>query len=343
MPDNNKRKPILWEKPGNNLVKCSICHNYCVIPRDAISRCFSRKNANGEMELNNYGFISSIAVDPIEKKPLYHFHPGTKVLSVGGWGCNFKCKHCQNWQISQISATNIEQNGGRYLSPEKLVDLISETGSQGISWTYNEPAIWLEYTLDSAKLAKERGFYTAYVSNGYITKEALDELAPYLDAFRVDLKSSEDKFYREICGVSSAKGVFETTKYAKELGMHIETVTNIIPTYNDSRENLRNIARWIAENLGTKTPWHVTRFFPNYELSNIAPTPLETINMAVEIGQQEGLEFIYKGNIPEKADTICPNCKNIAVSRDKYITLNTDKSGNCKYCGENLNLTLNNP
>ncbi|OGI00953.1 MAG: AmmeMemoRadiSam system radical SAM enzyme [Candidatus Melainabacteria bacterium GWF2_37_15] len=253
----------------------------------------SRKNVDGEMVLNTYAMASSIAVDPIEKKPLYQFHPGTKVFSVGGWGCNFQCKHCQNWHISQ----DMQENKGYCLPPEKMIELAIEHKCEGVCWTYNEPAIWLEYTIDSAKLAKEKGLYTAYVTNGFMTIEALDLIAPYLDVFRVDLKSFDDEFYREISGIKSGKGVFETARHAKELGMHIEAVTNIIPTKNDSEENLKNLAEWIAENLGKDTPWHVTRFFPNYKLDNIEPTPIETLKKAEELGKQAGLKYIYLGNI----------------------------------------------
>lgn len=286
-------KALLWEKLENNAVRCNICHNRCVIPEGKTSRCLSRRNDRGEMVLNTYALASSVAVDPIEKKPLYHFHPGTKVFSVGSWGCNFSCKHCQNWQISQgfIKEKSI------YLPHEKMIELALKHGSQGVCWTYNEPAIWLEYTIDCAKLAKENGLYTAYVTNGYMTIEALELISQYLDAYRVDLKSSEDNFYREISGVAGAKGVFETAKRAKELGMHIEAITNIIPTKNDSEQNLKNIAEWIAQNLGVETPWHVTRFFPNYKLDNIPPTPLETLKLAEEIGRAAGLKHIHIGNV----------------------------------------------
>lgn len=330
-------KPILWEKKEKDFVQCNICHNRCLIAPNAVSRCLSRKNINGEMELQTFGVVSSLADDPIEKKPLYHFHPGTRVFSVGGWGCNFRCLHCQNWNISQPTKKEIKAN---YVSPQMLVDLALEHKCQGLCWTYNEPTIWLEYTLESAKLAKEKGLYTAYITNGYITPEALDIIAPYLDAFRVDLKSYNDEFYRKICGVKEAKGVYETTKHAKALGMHIEAVTNIIPTFNDSDEDLRNIARWIAENLGKDTPWHVTRFFPYCKLEHLPPTPLETIEKAVKIGKEEGLNFIYKGNVREETKTTCPDCGKEAIIRNYKIYTDINPDGSCKNCGRNLNIVL---
>lgn len=336
-------KPLMWEKQDNEYVRCSICHNKCLISPGCTSRCFSRKNVGGEMELNTFGLISSIAADPIEKKPLYHFHPGTKVLSVGGWGCNFTCLHCQNWQISQPSKKEEEiilrqgmGIGGYCVSPEDLVNLIGENDCQGLSWTYNEPAIWLEYTIESAKLAKEKGYYTAYVTNGYITPEALDEIAPYLDAFRVDLKSFSDEFYSNICGVKNWWGIYETTKHAKALGIHIETVTNIIPTQNDSEENLRKIAHWIANILGEDTPWHVSRFFPYNKLEHLPPTPIETINRAVEIGKEEGLNFIYKGNTGDESVTKCSRCGTVAIERNRLIKVNLSPEGACTVCGRDL-------
>lgn len=325
---------LLWEKKDKGAVQCNVCHNRCIIPEGRISRCFARKNVCGEMQLNTYGMASSIAVDPIEKKPLYHFFPGTKVFSVGGWGCNFKCKHCQNWNISQ----SFKEDAVYFLTPEQFVEAALYHNCDGVCWTYNEPAIWLEYTIDTGKLAKKKGLYTAYVTNGFMTIEALELVAPYLDAFRVDLKSFEDSFYQEICGVKSAKGVYETTLRAKELGMHIEAVTNIIPTKNDSDENLTKIASWIKENLGEDTPWHITRFFPCYMLADLPPTPLETLSKAEKIGKQEGLNFVYQGNVAGNSVTSCPKCGKVAVDRNFPLKVDIGKDGSCTQCGKNLNI-----
>lgn len=333
-----KVEPLMWEKQKDNYVRCNICYNRCLIAPGTVSRCGSRFNKDGEMELNNFGLISSMAVDPIEKKPLFHFHPGTKVFSVGGWGCNFSCLHCQNWQISQPSKdTGI---GGYCVSPSQLVELAIQNYCQGISWTYNEPTIWLEYTIESAKLAKENGLYTAYVTNGFITPEALELIAPYLDAFRVDLKSFSDEFYREICGVKNYQGIYETLLHAKRLNLHIETVTNLIPSKNDSDEELTNIAKWIVKNLGKETPWHVTRFFPYNKLQNIPPTTVETMDRAVEIGKKEGLEFIYRGNVGKNENTYCPNCKKTAIIRNNIVDIDVQPNGICKRCKKDLNIVL---
>jgi len=332
----NKPKAVLWEKKEKGTVQCNICYNRCIIPEGKVSRCFARKNVGGEMQLNTFGLASSVAVDPIEKKPLYHFYPGTQVFSAGGWGCNFRCKHCQNWNISQ----DFKEEAVHFISPEEFVGIAQKHNGRGVCWTYNEPAIWLEYTIESGKLAKKKGLYTAYITNGFMTPEALDLMAPYLDAFRVDLKSFDDKFYQEICGVGGAKGVYETTLHAKKLDMHIETVTNIIPTKNDSDENLRNIARWIKENLGEDTPWHVTRFSPCYMLQNLPPTPLKTLHRAEEIGREEGLNFVYLGNVSEKSITKCPDCRKVAIKRNYQVEIDINTDGSCKVCNRNLNVRL---
>lgn len=329
-------KALLWGKEPNKFVRCYVCYSGCKAAPGEMACCTARKNIDGEMQLNNYGHVSSMALDPIEKKPLYHFHPGTEVFSVGGWGCNFKCIHCQNWRISQ----DVNKEKTYILSPEKLVELAVQHKAKGISWTYNEPCIHLEYTIESAKLAKKEGLYTAYITNGYMSTEALDLIAPYLDSFRVDLKSFDDKFYREICKVKSADGVFNTTLHAKKYGLHIETVTNIIPTKNDSDETMRNIAGWIVKKLGENTPWHVTRFFPCHKLQNLGPTPIETLKKAEKIGRKEGLNFIYLGNTHEKSDTICPNCGKTVISRDYPVTININKDGTCKECKSDLNIKI---
>lgn len=330
------QKALYYEKLDDNKVHCKICGNECVLKEGMLSRCKSRQNIKGEMELANYGIASSIAVDPIEKKPLYHFYPGTRVFSLGGWGCNFCCLHCQNWEISQPPPS---LNRGSYnITPQEAVALTIKHDSQGICWTYNEPAIWFEYTLDSAKLAKEKNLYTAYVTNGFLNKEPLKEIAPYLDAYRVDFKGFSDKFYQELCGIKAWMNIYNNTVLAKELGIHVEVVTNIVPAYNDSPETLKSIAKFTYENLGADTPWHVSRFFPNNKLKQLSPTPLETIDRAVEIGREIGLNYIYKGNCSGKSDTVCPECNTVAIERNLTVKVNLGPNGTCKRCGHSLNV-----
>ena len=284
-------------------------------------------------------------LDPIEKKPLYHFHPGSKVYSLGSYGCNFRCDFCQNWDISFAQGDEMDFEIEQEMSPEKAIANAKNLKASGIAWTYNEPAIWVEYARDCAILAREENLYTVYVTNGYATRNGLDEIGPYLDAYRVDIKSMEDKFYQELIRIPSVKPILETTARAHDKWkMHIEIITNIIPTKNDSHENLRNIARFIKKELGPKTPWHITRFFPSANLINLPMTPITTLKEAYEIGRGEGLEFVYLGNVgPEFGqETYCPKCNALAIQRDGYDTkiINVDEKGHCKTCKENLNIKI---
>ncbi|HEY3297641.1 MAG TPA: AmmeMemoRadiSam system radical SAM enzyme, partial [Armatimonadota bacterium] len=251
-------KAVLYDKLPDNRAKCNVCQRRCNIADGKMGVCMTRVNRGGDIYSTIYGVVSSMAVDPIEKKPLYHYLPGSKCFSLGSFGCNFRCVFCQNWQIAFEDGTKVPAVAGRRVSPEQAVELAQQYGCDSIAWTYNEPCIWLEYTLDSAKLAKEKGLKTVYVTNGYATPEQLDMIGPYLDVYRVDLKSFSDEFYRKLINISSSKGVRDVAKIAKDKwNMHVEAVTNVIPTWNDSEENLRTTARWIVENLGDSTPWHV--------------------------------------------------------------------------------------
>jgi pyruvate formate lyase activating enzyme len=296
------------------------------------------QNKDGVLYNLNYAQTSSVAVDPIEKKPLFHFFPGSSVFSLGGWGCNFHCDGCQNWEISCVN--NPLQ--GRQIMPDEAVMLAKEYQCSGIAWTYNEPAVWFEYTLDSAKLAKENGLYTVYVTNGYMTAEALDTIGPYLDAYRVDIKGFTEKAYKKLANITKWEGILENAKRAKEKwDMHVEVVTNIVPAVNDDDMQLEGIARWIKEELGELTPWHVTRFYPNYNMTDARPTPVETLERAIDIAKKAGLKFIYAGNIPghNSENTLCYSCGKMIIERYGYQTKILGlKGGNCAYCGANLNI-----
>ncbi len=335
------KEAILYEKLEDKKVKCHVCPRYCLISPGKRGYCATRYNQDGVLYTLIYGLVSSLAADPIEKKPLFHFYPGSLALSFGTLGCNFRCKHCQNWQIAHAKPDLEEKNFTR-ISPEEAVSLAKRHGCRGIAWTYNEPTIWLEYTLDSAKLCKKEGLYTVYVTNGYITFEALDTIGPYLDAFRVDVKGFTNEFYEWLANVKDFSPVLQAAIRAKEKwGIHVEVVTNIIPTANDDEKSLREIARWIKNSLGANTPWHVTRFYPYLELSHLPPTPLETIERAREIGLEEGLNFVYVGNVPGYSgeDTICFNCGNLVIKRSGYELLKYEvKKGKCGFCGADLNI-----
>jgi len=285
------KEAILYQKLPQQKVRCQVCQRRCLIDNNQFGFCRTRVNKNGKLYTTIYGIVSSLNNDPIEKKPVFHFRPGTFCLSAGTFGCNFRCLFCQNWEISWTNEQSASQ--GEKISPQQLVNLALKFHSAGIAITYNEPAIWLEYSLAVFKLAKKQKLYTVWVTNGYATPQTIDTIAPYLDVYRVDFKSFDDKFYQKLINVPRALPIFTTTKYLhdKYPNIPIECVINIIPGWNDSPQTLSAIARWIKENLGELTVWHVTRFFPYAKLTNIPPTPPETLYQAREIGLKEGLKF----------------------------------------------------
>ncbi len=332
-----EREAALYEKLPGGRVRCHVCQWCCVINPGKTGVCRMRTNRDGVLYTMNYGEVSSLAADPIEKKPLFHFFPASRALSLGTWGCNFHCQHCQNWEIS----TQPIPAGSQYLSPEREIELAKEYGCAGIAWTYNEPSVWFEYTLDSAKLARESGLYTVYVTNGYLSPEALDVIGPWLDAWRVDIKGFSDAFYRELARVPHWRGILDVARRAREKwNMHVEVVTNIIPTMNDDDEQLEGIAAWVRDNLGELTPWHVTRFYPMYKLSYLPPTPVSALEKAYQIGKKLGLKFVYLGNIAghDYENTVCYSCGRLNVRRVGYDTHLVGLEGSkCKFCGAELN------
>lgn len=336
-------KPALyWERePNSNIVQCVLCPWNCRIKSGKFGYCGARFNLNGELFTSIYGAVSSKAVDPIEKKPLFHFYPGSPVYSLGTIGCNMRCRHCQNWEIAHARAETfgfpIEN-----LSPEEAVEEALKTGSKGIAFTYNEPTIWFEYALDTFKLAKEKNLYTVFVTNGFINLDPLKEISQYLDAYRVDIKGFFEDSYMKIAGLKRFWAVFEACKTAyHELKLHVEVVTNIIPGINDSDEELKNIARWIKNELGPEVPWHVTRFYPHLGFINKLPTPIETIHKAYQIGINEGLYYVYTGNVPGDPgeNTVCPGCRRTVIKRVGFsIVKKHTSNGKCSYCGFDLNI-----
>lgn len=340
------KEALLAEDLGDGRIGCNICQRRCRITRGGVGYCRTKVNYQDKLYDTIYGVISSAAADPIEKKPVFHFKPGSSCFSVGTLGCNFRCVFCQNWQIAY--ADSVESAAGMCrtgVSPEMLVRMAKDNRCQGVAWTYNEPGIWLNYTLDCARLCKEHGLYTVYVTNGYATSEHLDMIGPYLDVYRVDLKSMDDSFYKELIKAPSVQGILDVTIQAKaKWNMHVECVTNVIPGWNDSENNLARTAEWIVDNLGPLTPWHVTRFFPYGELSDIPPTPPETLEKAIGIGKQSGLKFVYLGNMLTEIgeNTYCPMCGNLAIERMGYRTalVGIDDKGRCSVDGANLNVRM---
>ena len=345
-----KREAILYDKLDRNAVRCRVCQWECRIADGKLGVCRTRLNDGGTLYSLIYGAASSVNADPIEKKPLFHFHPASTVFSLGSWGCNFHCKHCQNWQISYArpsgSGWAVEGNArgdGEEISPRRAIALAEKYGCGGIAWTYNEPSIWLEYTLDTARLARKAGMYTAYVTNGYMSEAALDEMGPFLDAYRVDVKGFGGKPYRDLARVTRPEGILRVAERARRhWGMHVEVVTNIVPTVNDDPGQFAAIATWIRDALGPDSPWHVTRFFPHAEMAHLPPTPVSTIMRAREIGFQSGLRFVYAGNLPgsDAENTYCPGCGKLVVKRSGFRAqlLGVAPGGKCRYCGADLNM-----
>jgi pyruvate formate lyase activating enzyme len=339
------REALIYDKLDNDRVRCGICLRRCRIAENRAGYCQTKINSGGILYTTIYGVISAAEVDPVEKKPVYHYKPGSLVFSVGSLGCNFRCAFCQNWEIAYADGTNTGGTCQPNMLPEEVVRAAQEQNCQGLAWTYNEPGIWLNYTFDCAKLAKQAGLYTVYVTNGYATPEHLDTIGPYLDVYRVDLKSMSDEFYRKLIKVPHVQEILDVAKRARDhWHMHLEVVTNIIPTWNDDSENLTKLARWIVDNLGELTPWHVTRFFPYARLTNVPPTPISTLDRARRIGLEQGLRFVYPGNVSlgNESDTYCPGCGTLAIRRRGYsVSVVTEiQNGKCAVCGTDLNVVL---
>jgi pyruvate formate lyase activating enzyme len=326
---------LQYARIENKAVKCSLCNHRCTIQEAKHGICGVRLNDDGTLYAATYGKISAEAVDPIEKKPLFHYLPGTLSYSLGGIGCNFRCQHCQNWHISRAT---LESASLRPLSPEEAVKRAVASGSASISWTYNEPTIWHEYPLDMGRLARKKGLGTIYVTNGYITQEALRELASMLTAFRVDIKAFNDDFYKKVCG-AKLQPVLDSAALAKELGMHVETVTLVIPGLNDSREELDGLIRWVIDNLGADTPMHFTRFHPDYKMLDRGATPVALLEKIYARAKELGLLFPYLGNVFEHPyeNTSCPECGALLIERKGFFMQLRELDGQqCKKCGERI-------
>jgi len=280
---------------GQN-IQCEVCNHQCLIFPGGRGICGVRENQDGKLYALNYGKVIAAHIDPIEKKPLYHFLPGTFSYSIATVGCNFKCLHCQNADISQYTKEWGGEIIGDELLPEQVVKNAIKYNCPSISYTYTEPTIFLEYALDTMKLANQKGLKNVWVTNGYMSDKTLKLIKPYLDAANVDLKSFSDEFYKRVCG-ARLQPVLDNLIKIKKAGIHLEVTTLIIPNENDSEKELKQIAEFIVEKLGADTPWHVSRFFPAYKMNNLPPTPVEKIYQAVEIGKKTGIKYVYAGNV----------------------------------------------
>ncbi|MEW5760439.1 MAG: AmmeMemoRadiSam system radical SAM enzyme [Candidatus Thermoplasmatota archaeon] len=328
-------KEASFYKIGDKEIKCLLCPHGCKIGEGKRGICGVRENRKGKLYSLIYGLATSINPDPIEKKPLYHFYPGSYVFSLGTVGCNFKCLHCQNYEISQAEINDVYT---RTIAPENLPKMAKETGCAGIAWTYNEPTIWYEYSYEGAKIAKENDLYTVYVTNGFIMPEPLKEISKYLDAMNIDVKAFTEDFYRKI-SKGKLENVLETCKYAKELGIYIELTYLIIPTLNDNDEELRKFCKWVVDELGKEVPTHFSRFHPDNKLRNLPPTPMQTLEKAYNIAIETGIEYVYIGNVPHGnyENTYCPKCKALLIERYGFTARKIGlKNGNCKKCGNKI-------
>jgi len=316
-------------------VQCELCPKMCLIEPGQSGECRVRINIDGVLRTVVYGFPCSTHIDPIEKKPLFHFRPGSKILSIATVGCNLHCKNCQNWEISQA---NPEDTKAYALPPEKLIQTVKYYNCPSLAYTYTDPIIFYEYTYDTAKLARQANIHNVLVTAGYINTEPWKRLLEYVDAANVDLKGITEEFYIQVCS-GTLKPVQQALVLAKASGILLEVTNLIIPTLNDKPEQIRQLAHWVKANLGSDTPLHFSRFFPRYKMRHLPPTSLKTLDMAREIAISEGLHYIYIGNIQSKfgQNTYCPGCKVLLIERIGYTILqNRLKDGCCPDCGKEI-------
>jgi pyruvate formate lyase activating enzyme len=288
-----KHEAMFYRENTKGVLECFLCNHRCLIADNGYGICRQRKNINNKLYTYAYGEVVAKNIDPVEKKPLYHFLPGTKTFSIATPGCNFRCGFCQNWQISQVGAN--ENIASSALSPEEAVQAAIASGCASISYTYTEPTIFFEYSYDIARIAKEKGLCNIYVTNGYLSRQAIETISPYLDAANIDLKSFRDDFYRQVCKARLGP-VLDTIKIMKTLGIWIEITTLLIAGLNDSEDELRQIAEFIAA-IDRKTPWHISRSHPDYKYQHIRPVSLALMNKAELIGKSAGLEHVHLGNV----------------------------------------------
>jgi len=337
------KEVYLYKKLSKDKVQCHTCAHFCIIETGKRGICGVRENIEGKLYALNYGKLIACNIDPIEKKPFFHFLPGSYSLSIATVGCNLRCLNCQNWEISQ-GFKGAKEIPGDNVSPEKIVEMALENKLPSISYTYTEPTIFLEYALDIMKLAKKAGLKNTFVSNGFMSEESAKLVIPYLDANNIDIKGFSDEFYQKNCG-ARLQPILDTTKLMKKSGVWVEITTLVIPTLSDSDKMFRGIAKWIYKELGSETPWHVSQFSGaiSWKLQDIPDTPVETLEKAWKIGKDAGLKYVYTGNIPglPSEDTVCPKCGTVAIDRTNYIIHRHDENGKCPKCGTDLNLIIN--
>ena len=328
------KEAMFYQRLDGDRVRCALCRFRCLIGPGKRGHCRVRENRDGALYSLVYGRAVAEHVDPVEKKPLFHVLPGSRSYSVATVGCNFRCLHCQNYSISQPDEGSVEFSGS-FVAPQTIVERAVAAGCRSISYTYTEPTIFFEYAFETAKLAREAGLKNIFVTNGYITGEALEVIAPYLDAANIDLKGFTDSFYRDVVGAALGE-VLECIRDYKRHGIWLELTTLVIPNLNDSEQELRGIARFISEEIGRETPWHVSQFYPTHRLTGQPRTPVATLRNARLIGLDEGLRYVYEGNVPGEGgeNSYCPSCGEMLIKRYGYLVeKNLVAEGNCPGCG----------
>ncbi len=324
-----KHEAMLYKKLQEKALRCFLCPNNCLIKPGGYGRCNVRQNIDGTLYTHTYSRLIAAHVDPIEKKPLYHFLPGSNAFSIAAPGCNLKCDFCQNWQISQIDKPGAPT--GSIVPVKQVVQETLASDCKTIAYTYTEPTVFLEYAVDVMRAARQEGIKNVFITNGFMSRQAADTISEYLDAANIDLKSFSDNFYLKRCK-GSLKPVLETIRHLKELGVWIEVTTLVVPGANDSESELKGIAGFIAET-GIDIPWHINRFHPDYKSLDLRPTPIETMRAAASIGHAAGLRYVYLGNVPGMSQTLCYKCGNPLITREypKTETIGLDKN-RCANC-----------
>lgn len=319
-----------WKYTGD-MVECQLCNHFCKIREGTRGLCQVRKNVDGQLFSLNYGKLIAAHVDPIEKKPLFHFLPGSQSYSIAATGCNFRCSWCQNWDISQLSDRN-DPDRLPYTSPDQVVKKALNSGCSSISYTYTEPTIYYEFARDVSVLAKDAGLKNVWVSNGYMSEKMLEEYLPLLDAINVDIKAFDEKVHKKFTG-AHLQPVLENCKTLKKAGVWLEVTTLVIPGINDSQEQIDGLAGFIVTELGQETPWHISRYYPQPQFREIPATTPDTIVKALKTGKQAGLQFVYAGNLGKEEDTHCPNCGELLIARNSvWMMENKIVGGECPKC-----------
>jgi pyruvate formate lyase activating enzyme len=329
------KEAMLYKKMEGGKVSCFLCSHHCLISNGKFGVCNVRENRGGVLYTHAYGELIARNIDPIEKKPLYHFLPGSRSFSIAAIGCNFQCGFCQNWQISQVKEAKALGFRSEEVKPEEVVKLAKKSGTESISYTYTEPTIFFEYAYEISQLARKEGLFNVFVTNGYMTGEMIQTIHPYLDAANIDLKSFHDDYYRKVCKGKLAP-VLKSIELMKKLNIWIEITTLIVPGQNDSEEELKRIASFIA-GLDPSTPWHISRFYPQYKMEDLESTPLKILNQAYEIGKNAGLRYVYLGNTGKENNTYCYQCHRLLIERLGFSIKDYQvKEGRCPDCNSSI-------